>query len=599
MKNERAVEIRVLGPLEVAADGRLLELGRGKQRAVLAVLALRANHVVSTDALIDALWGESPPPTALKALQGLVSQLRKALAPLGEEAIATRPPGYVLAVDPDGVDAHRFERLATLGRQELESDPQAAAELLREALGLWRGEALAEFAYEPFAQGAAAHLSEVRLEAFESLFDAELALGRHAEVTAELQAQVAANPVRERLRGQLMLALYRSGRQAEALETFREGRHLLDRELGLEPDVELRRLERAILAQDPALGRVEKPRPVRPPRVRRRRLLLVAAGAAAACVVAAGAYAVAGGRDESPTVVADSLVAIDIESGEIGDVIPVGRDPGQVVIVGPYVFVTSQEDKTLHRLDTRTGDVEESGVHATDGALVADGEFLWATSVSRAEVVRIHSESMRATRRLPLPRDLLHAFVALGAGSLWVSQFPPAAVVRTDLRDGHVQRRYDLPFYKFQPPFETTFGDGAAWTAAGNELLRIDALTGEMETLSAGEYAGDPELGFGSIWAASVGGSAVWRIDPITGRTTATVPAEAVTFGLATGAGSVWVTNYCDGSLSRVDPATNAVVATTEIGYQPKWLAVGDGRVWIGVSGMRYAEMGCDGPSRG
>jgi len=177
--------------------------------------------------------------------------------------------------------------------------------------------------------------------------------------------------------------------------------------------------------------------------------------------------------------------------------------------------------------------------------------------------------------------------------------FPPAAVVRMDLRDGHIERRFDLPFYEFQPPFETTFGEGASWTAAGAELLRIDALTGEMEALPAGQYAGDPELGFGSVWAASVGGSAVWRIDPITGRTTATVPADTVTFGLATGAGSVWVTNYCDGTLSRVDPATNAVVATTEIGYQPKWLAVGDGRVWIGVSGTRYAELGCDGPSRG
>jgi YVTN family beta-propeller protein len=597
VENARAVEIRLLGLLELAADGRVLELGGGRQRALLAVLALRPNEVVSTDALIDALWGEAPPPTAPKALQGLVSQLRRAIAPLGDGVILTRSPGYLLDVDPDVVDAHRFERLATRGRLDVESDPRGAAETLREALALWRGEALAEFAYEPFAQDAIRHLAEERLDAFESLFEAELALGRHGEVTAELQALVVANPLRERLRGQLMLALYRSGRQAEALEAYREGRLILDRELGLEPDVELRRLEQAILAQDPALGRAEKPRPQRPPTARRRRLAGGVVAALVACALVAGAFAVAGRGERAPAVAPDSLVEIDVATGEIEDVIPVGREPGQVEIVGPYVFVTSEADGTLHRLDTRTGDVEESGTNATDGALVADGDFLWATSVSRAEVVRIHADSMRATERIPLASDLLDAFVAVGAGSLWISQFPPAAVLRVHLSDHRLERRYDLPFY--ESPVEITFGDGASWTAVGAELLRIDAQTGKRESISAGQYAGDPELRFGSVWAGSAGGSAVWRIDPVTGRTTATVSAGTVTFGLATGAGSVWVTNYCDGTVSRIDPATNAVVSTIEIGYQPKWLAVGHGRVWVGVSGTRYPELGCDGPVRG
>ncbi len=592
-----AVEIRLLGPLEVEADGRLLELGRGKQRAVLAVLALRVNQVVSTDALIDALWGESPPPTALKALQGLVSQLRRALAPLGEDVIVTRSPGYVLRIDPDVIDAHRFERLATSGRQEVDTDPEGAARTLREALALWRGDALAELTYEPFAQEATSHLVEMRLEAYESLFDAELALGRHREATAELQALVQENPLRERLRGQLMLALYRSGRQADALEAYREGRQILDRELGLEPDVELRRLEQAILEQDPALGRVEKPRAVRESTARRRRTVVSAAIAVVVCICAAGAYALARGGDGAPIVVPDSLVAVDIESGEIEDVIPVGRDPGQVVVIGPYVFVTSEQDKTLHRLDTRTGDVEESGVNATDGALVADGQFLWATSVSRAEVVRIHSDSMRATDRIPLTNDLGHAYVAVGAGSLWIAQFPPAAVLRVRLRDHRLERRYDLRWY--DPPVETMFAQGASWTGVGSEILRIDARTGASERIAAGPYAGDPELGFGSLWVASGGGSAVWRIDPVTGRTTATVPGDTVTWGLAKGAGSIWVTNYCNGTLSRIDPATNGVVSTVELGHTPKWLAVGQGRIWVGVSGIKHGDMLCGGSHRG
>ena len=374
------MEIRLLGPLEVAADHRVLELGGGRQRALLVVLALRPNQVVSTDTLIDALWGEAAPPTALKALQGLVSQLRRALAPLGDDVIATRSPGYVLGLDltstPTGSSDSR------LGRQEVDSDPRGAAGTLKEALGLWRGEALAEFAYEPFAQTASAHLAEVRLGVFESLFDAELELGRHGEATAELQALVAAHPLRERLRGQLML-LYR---WAVRRSTRGLPRGTADPRSGARPRAGCR--APAARAGDPrsgpCSGPVEKPRPQRSRTVRRRRLAVVVVAVAAACALAAGVFALADWGEKTPAVTPNSLVKLDVDTGEIEDVIPVGRDPGQVVIVGPYVFVTSQEDETLHRLDTRTGDVETSGANATDGALVADGEFLWATSLSRA-----------------------------------------------------------------------------------------------------------------------------------------------------------------------------------------------------------------------
>jgi hypothetical protein len=318
----------------------------------------------------------------------------------------------------------------------------------------------------------------------------------------------------------------------------------------------------------------------------------VIVAAAIACAAGAGAYALADRDETAPALAPNSLVKIDVETGAVEDVIPVGRDPGQVAIVGPYVFVTSQEDKSLHRIDTRSGAERKSGVDVTDGALVADGEFLWATSVSRAEVVRIHAESMRATERVPLARDLLFAFVAVGAGSLWISQFPPAAVLRVDLRGHRLQRRYDLVHY--EPPVETTFADGTSWTAVGAELLRIDAQTGASESVPAGPVASDPKAAFGSLWAGSAGGSAVWRLDPITGRTIATVAAGKVTFGLAMGAGSMWVTNYCEGTVSRIDPATNSVVGTTKVGYQPKWLAVDRGHAWVGVSGARYPELGCE-----
>jgi DNA-binding SARP family transcriptional activator len=246
------MEYRVLGPLEVRAGDGPLPLGGVKQRALLALLLLNANRVVARERLIDTLWGEAP-ETAIKLVQLYVSQLRK-LLPAG--AIATRAPGYLLEVDPDAVDLLRFERLVAEARS---AQPSRAAQLLREALELWRGPALAEFGEESFFRTESARLEELRLAALEQRIEAELALGRHAELVAELESLIGLWPHRERLRGQLMLALYRSGRQAEALAAYRGAREALD-ELGLEPSATLRELEQQILNQDEALElRRERP----------------------------------------------------------------------------------------------------------------------------------------------------------------------------------------------------------------------------------------------------------------------------------------------------------------------------------------------------
>ena len=234
------MEFRILGPLEVIEDGRGLDLGGQKQRALLSALLLGANRVVSRDRLIDALWEEEPPETARKALQVYVSQLRKTL---GGSRIVTRAPGYLIRVEPEEFDLERFECLVA----------QGGAEKLREALALWRGQPLAEFAHERFAQAEVARLEELRLAALEERIEAELGLGRHAALVGELDALVAEHPLRERLRGQLMLALYRCGRQAEALEAYQQARRALVEDLGIEPGRALHELERAILVQDAAL----------------------------------------------------------------------------------------------------------------------------------------------------------------------------------------------------------------------------------------------------------------------------------------------------------------------------------------------------------
>jgi DNA-binding SARP family transcriptional activator len=253
------MEFRVLGPLEVREkNGESLALGGQRQRGLLAILLLHANQVVSTDRLIDELWGEEAPDTARKALQVHISQLRKVLEPERASAdcqlLVTRSPGYLLQVEADKFDLGRFERLAAEGREALaEGDHELAALRLREALSLWRGPPLAEFAYADFAQREITRLKELRLAALEDRFQADLERGRHAELIGELERLIAEEPLRERLRAQVMLALYRSGRQAEALEAYRDARRTLTEELGIEPGRELKELEARILEQDPSL----------------------------------------------------------------------------------------------------------------------------------------------------------------------------------------------------------------------------------------------------------------------------------------------------------------------------------------------------------
>jgi DNA-binding SARP family transcriptional activator len=252
------MDFRILGPLEALEEGRAVALGGSKQRALLALLLLHANETLSTDWLIDELWGERPAANAAKTVQMQISRLRKALA--GEagnrsaSVIVTRERGYELRLDPERLDAQRFERLVAEGRSELAGGhPERAVSTLEGALSLWRGPPLADLAYEPFAQREIARLDDLRAAAREQLIEAKLALGGHAEVLGQLETLTGEHPYRERLRAQLMLALYRSDRQADALQAYQDVRRTLVEELGIEPGERLRELERAILAQDPEL----------------------------------------------------------------------------------------------------------------------------------------------------------------------------------------------------------------------------------------------------------------------------------------------------------------------------------------------------------
>ncbi len=242
------MDFRVLGPLEVVDEGRIVPVERRRARAVLAFLLIHANEAVSAERLIDEVWGPEPPKSAAASLQNYVSHLRKAL---GRDVLLTETGGYVLRVDPEGFDLARFERLLADARR---SPPRDRAEKLRAALALWRGRPLEDLAFESFAQPEIRRLEELRLEAVEERIDAELACGEGADLVSELERLVDDHPLRERLRGLLMRALYAAGRQADALDAYRDARRVLRDELGLDPGADLRELEQAILRQDPSLG---------------------------------------------------------------------------------------------------------------------------------------------------------------------------------------------------------------------------------------------------------------------------------------------------------------------------------------------------------
>ena len=252
------MEIRILGPLEVVAEGDSVGLPAGKARLLLAALVVHANQVVSTDRLFEFLWHGQPPDSAANTLQTYVAHLRRSLEPeraprQPSRLLLTREPGYLLAVDRDQIDAVRFERLVGQARPVLGNAPGQAAALLHGALSLWRGEPLADFAFEPFAQAEITRLTELRLSALEDRIDAELALGRHAALCGELAQLVGQQPLRERLSGLLMVALYRCGRQAEALRVYASLRATLVEQLGIDPSPALGRLQASILRQDPEL----------------------------------------------------------------------------------------------------------------------------------------------------------------------------------------------------------------------------------------------------------------------------------------------------------------------------------------------------------
>lgn len=574
------MELRILGPLEAWEGGRQLSLPSGRQRALLALLLLHAGEAVSSERLIDLFWEEHPPATAAKVVQGYVSQLRRAL-PQG--AIETRGSGYLLRVGE--TDAAEFEQLLDRARDQA---PREAARTLRSALALWRGPPLADVEYESWARPEIARLEELKLGALEERIAADLELGASSQLVAELEVLIAEHPLRERLRAELMLALYRCDRQADALHAFAAARSTLVEGLGIEPGPELKHLQRRILDQDPGLAAASRPvvgAARRAPWLVLSGGLLLAGGAAAA-----GLLIAAGRSAGSVTVPPNSVAVISPASDRVVRAIAVGGTPTSVAVDSHAVWVVNSDEETLSRIDPiRDVVVRTISSGPAPTALALGVGAVWVTGASHV-LRRIDPDTyLETTAHIPRARNVR----ASGIEPDWVVSNGSSVWATNDATIARVEPQPQLAIATGTAACCGTvaLGVGSVWTTDDSGLLRLDARTGARQAFRklpflTGYVNAALAVGAGSVWVADQQANTVWRIDTRNETVIATIMVGDHPSGIAFGAGAVWVASS-DGTVSRIDPAAaqglGRVVRTIHVGQTPNGIAVGDGRVWVSV----------------
>jgi DNA-binding SARP family transcriptional activator len=509
---------------------------------------------------VEELWGETAPSTAVKAVQGDVSHLRRVLASDG--ALVTQAPGYVLRLPADAVDAHRFATLAAEALRTLQEDAQSALVTFERALAFWRGPALVDFAFADFAQREIRRLEELRLETVEGRFEAMLRLGRHGAVVAELETRVAEHPLRERLRGQLMLALYRSRRQADALEVYRSGRRLLAEELGLKPDDELQRLERAILNHDPSLESPVVAGVERPSVAKRRR---------------------ASSRTQ-PTVPPDSVAVIDPQRARVVGHVLVGRRPVALASGHGSVWVANADDGTVSRIDPDRGDVIRTigiGAPAIDLAVATDA--VWVANGSDGTISRIDPSVDAVVETIDLRGSSELAWnptygVDADDDSVWVAA-GPHHVLRIDPATNEPVAMVDVG----RVPIGVALGEEALWVVTtAQRALRIEPYTNTATTEVPIGYPIALAAGNEAVWVSDSRGQ-VWRINPDTGTVTQTTPVGRGLVGLCATDGAVFAADNADGTIVQIDQQDGRVTGVVPVGHAPTDVAAWDGTVWVSI----------------
>jgi YVTN family beta-propeller protein len=601
------MEFRVLGPMEASHRGRLLPLGGRRQRALLAILLLHAGELVPTDRLIDELWGERAPEGASKLLRVYVSRLRKALDGAGLEGpsrdlLVTAAGGYVLHVEPGALDSRRFLALAEDGRQALaEGDPDQAADKLSEALALWRGPAFVDLQYVSFAQSEVARLEEARLVALEDRIESDLARGRHRGLVGELRTLVGEHPLRERLAAQLMLALYRSGRQAEALGVYQLIRRTLVDELGLEPGEELRTLQEAILRQDATLqaparavqSSADTEATAGPKAATRRRATIGAGGVLGVAGVLSGALLLAHGHSVGPSRQPNSVAAIDPATNRVVADVPVGSRPAALSFGDGALWVANLDDNSVSRINPGTREVVRTIATAQQPAGVAAGAGgVWVASPNGSlqlidPTFNVVSTLATGSRGYLTAVDLPSPAVA-GANAVWVVN--KTSLSRYDPQTHHVEATIGVGL----SPAGLVIGDGAVWVAdsAQDTVTRVDPVTNTSTTTPVGHGASAIAAGGDGIWVADTSDDALVRIDPQTNAVTDTIPVGHEPTGVALGGGSLWVANSGSGTVSRIDPSSRRVIDTIAVGGSPNSVVYGGGTLWVSLQANAIGSPG-------
>jgi peptide/nickel transport system substrate-binding protein len=573
------MEFGVLGPVEVRLGGEPLPVGGPKPRALLAMLLLDANGVVSRGQLVEGLWGERPPANAEHSLDDYVSRLRKVL---GADRIERRPPGYLLHVEPDELDLARFERLDAEGRVRLGAGDLAGASAAFDgALALWRGTAFADLLDEPFAAAESRRLEERRMLCCEERIDALLAQGGGPKLVSELERLVAEHPFRERLLGQLMIALYRSGRQADALATYRTGRSLLAAELGLEPSLPLRRLERQILEHDPVLGGTWVARTRRAARRRPRRaaLVAVAVGVAVAATAVGIELGTAGAPVASAGPYASSLTELVGGSRPTSAPTVLPEAPAAAAVGDGSVWLAEPNEGAVEGVDEATGNVERIAVSAGPGAIAFGDGAVWVASVPGASVLRIDPTTDQK-RQVSLGSARVGA-LAFGFGRLWIADTADDALLELNPATDTIAPTVQLDVQ----PTALAIGDGAVWVADynGGTLTRLDPRTGAIVTKRVGDGPAQIAIGKHAVWVANSLDSTVSRVDPTTGALVHTTAVGSDPVALAETGGAVWVASKFADEVTLLDPNLASHGRAIHLNGRPTALATAGGKVWVGA----------------
>jgi YVTN family beta-propeller protein len=589
---------RILGPLEVERDGRVVLLGGRRERAILGILLLNLGEVVSVERLIDGLWGEARPSSAKHMVHEYVSRLRAALVDVAP--IATRPPGYMLESEGDGLDARQFRQLT--GAARAAAGAHQHAEALRsydQALALWRGDALTDVALEGHAQIATARLDQERQLVGEERIDCALALGQHVQLIPELQHRVDEAPLRERGRAQLMLALYRAGRQTDALDRYREGRALLVEQTGIEPGRELRQLERAILTQDPALDlapAVEDGDPSARRRVptesyaRRRWTRASVAGVLLAAAIATVVFLVS--RSDSAHALAqinaNSAGAIDPGRNRLVAQVRVGAGPGRLAAGFASLWVVNDFDNTVTRIDPTTETREDTIPVCSDPTAIAvSARFVWVACTGTRSVSLINPLVDRPVKRVPVGNGA--SGIAISPGAVWVTNRLDDTVTEIDSKTGNV-----LGTLPAGPnPSDIVYGFGALWIVneSTSSVTRLDPRTGGLQRFNVGNGPEAVSIGDGSVWVANTLDGTVSRINP-NNNVGATFPVGQGPSSVLPSDGAIWVADSYGGQVVRMNPATGGIVRTISVGSGPQSLAAIGGRIWLSARETTTAHRG-------